>query len=70
MFESENAEPSKIADFRSITNFFVERLGELFPYVAPNPLYLYNSQNTPLYLLCFASHNETARKIAQHILKS
>lgn len=70
MFETENHEPKKIADFKSIEQFFVERLGELFPFVAPNPLYLYNSQNTPLYLLCFASHNETARKIAQHILRT
>jgi hypothetical protein len=35
---------------------------------------LLNSQNTPLYLLCFASANPkgapTAIKIAQHILKS
>ncbi len=70
MFEEENPEPKKIADFKSIEQFFVERLEELFPFVAPNPLYLYNSQNTPLYLLCFASHNETARRIAQHILRT
>ena len=70
LFEDESFEPVKVADFKSIAGFFVERLEEIFPFVAPNPLYLYNSQNTPLYLLCFASHNETARKIAQHILRN
>ncbi len=59
----------KIADFKQIEQFFIERLKTLFPFVAENPLYLYNSQNTPLYLLCFASHDPTAVKIAQDILK-
>ncbi|MBW3637904.1 MAG: three-Cys-motif partner protein TcmP [Armatimonadetes bacterium] len=61
----------KIADFKEIERFFVERLETIFEKegVARNPLYLYNSQNTPLYLLCFAAHNKTAVKIAQDILR-
>ena len=70
LFEEEPQEQTiKNADFKQIEQFFVERLEQLFPHVAQNPLYLYNSQNTPLYLLCFAAHNPTAVKIAQDILK-
>jgi hypothetical protein len=51
----------------------VERLKTIFAGVAKNPLALYNSANTPLYLLCFSAGNEqgakTAVKIAQDILK-
>lgn len=61
----------KTANFKAIERFFVERLETIFEKegVAQNPLYLCNSQNTPLYLLCFASHHKTAVKIAEHILK-
>lgn len=60
----------KTADFGQLEDFFIERLQLLFPFVAKNPLYLYNSQHVPLYLLCFAAHNETAVKIAQDVLKT
>jgi hypothetical protein len=63
----------KVANFDSIGQFFVSRLKSIFPGVAENPFALYNSANTPLYLLCFAAGNElgakTAVKIAQDILK-
>jgi three-Cys-motif partner protein len=63
----------KTANFQLIANYFVERLKTVFEGVAENPLLLVNSQNSPLYLLCFASANKkgapTAIKIAQHILK-
>jgi three-Cys-motif partner protein len=63
----------KTANFQVIANYFVERLETVFEGVAENPLLLVNSQNSPLYLLCFASANKkgapTAIKIAQHILK-
>ena len=62
----------KDADFDSIKQYFVERLDTVFARVADNPLSLFNSQNVPLYLLCFASANPrgsaTAVKIAQDIL--
>lgn len=64
----------KVADFESISQYFVERLKTVFAGVADNPLVLYNSCNNPLYLLCFASGNpkgsKTAIKIAQEILKN
>lgn len=71
LFEDEEKEeqPVKTANFKQIEEFFIERLRTEFTYVASNPLYLYNSRNTPLYLLCFAAHNENAVKIAEHILK-
>ncbi len=63
----------KTADFKLIALYFVDRLKTVFEGVAENPLLLLNSQNSPLYLLCFASANKkgakTAIKIAQHILK-
>ena len=62
----------KTSDFRSITQYFVERLQTMFTRVANNPLPLYNSKNNPLYLLCFAAGNPKgapiAVRIAQHIL--
>jgi len=64
----------KVANFDSISKFFVERLKTIFAGVADNPLVLRNSCNNPLYLLCFASGNprgsKTAIKIAQDILKN
>jgi three-Cys-motif partner protein len=56
-----------------IGEFFVRRLGQAFSKVAPRPLPLLNSTNTPIYLLCFAAGNKkgapTAIKIAQDILR-
>lgn len=67
------AKTEKVADFDGIARFFVKRLETIFAGVAKNPLALFNSANTPLYLLCFAAGNErgakTAVKIAQDILK-
>lgn len=64
---------TKTADFETINTFFVNRLESVFAKVAPNPLPLKNSQNVPLFLLCFASANPkgatTAVKIANYILK-
>lgn len=64
----------KKADFEAIGRFYIERLRGVFPGVAENPLYLCNSRNNPLYLLCFACGNPKpkakglALKIARHIL--
>lgn len=72
LFISETSK-QKQASFRNISVFFVKRLKEIFPGVAPNPLPLVNSKNVPLYLLCFASANKkgskTAVRIANDILK-
>ena len=50
----------------------MKRLQGIFAGVVDNPLTLYNSNNVPLYLLCFAAGNpkvtETVVNIAQDIL--
>lgn len=67
-----NSKKEKLANFKHISDYFVKRLREIFPGVAPNPLQLCNSKNVPLYLLCFAAANKKgakpAIKIASHIL--
>lgn len=64
----------KVANFESISQYFVKRLKTVFAGVAENPLVLRNSCNNPLYLLCFASGNpkgsKPAIKIAQDILRN
>ncbi|GAB4340991.1 MAG: three-Cys-motif partner protein TcmP [Calditrichia bacterium] len=60
------------ANWTQIGNYFVAKLKSVFARVAPNPLVLKNSKNSPLFLLCFAASNpkgsSTAVKIAQNIL--
>ena len=74
MFEDSEEERGilKTASLEAIGAFFVERLGEVFAGVAPNPLMLRNSRNVPIYLLCFAAGIQvgapTAVKIAGHLL--
>jgi hypothetical protein len=62
----------KTASFASIESYFVRRLKTIFAGVAENPLSLYSSSNTPLFLLCFAASNlkgaPIAVRIARHIL--
>ena len=61
----------KVADTKRISAFLVKRLRAEFAAVA-EPLILYNSRNSPLYLFCFAACNEkgatTGLKIARDIL--
>jgi hypothetical protein len=56
-----------------IGEYFVERLREIFPGVAPHPGILRNSTNSPLFMLCFAAANDSGKrvalKIATHLLK-
>jgi three-Cys-motif partner protein len=62
----------KVANFAQIGAFFVDRLRSVFEGVAENPLFLLNSTNNPLYLLCFATANpcavDVSLRIAQDIL--
>lgn len=44
----------KTADFKKIADFYIKRLGTIFAGVVEKPLYLYNSTNNPIFLLCFA----------------
>jgi len=64
----------KEADFDSLGNYFLERLGTVFTAVAKNTLALRNSKGVPLFLLCFAAGNpkgaKTAAGIANDILKN
>jgi hypothetical protein len=64
----------RVANVSAITSFFLSRLKGVFPGVAGNPLPLFNSRNSPIFLLCFATANpyavRPAVKIAQHILGS
>ncbi len=70
----EEERTQKVASVEEIGKYYVKRLETLFPGVAQNPMPLYNSRRTPLYLLCFAAANPkgatTAVKIARHILSS
>ena len=72
LFDS-NPKMMKKINLKGIADYFNNRLKTIFEKVASNPLYLTNSKNNPLYLLCFASGNpkgaDVAVRIAQHILK-
>ena len=67
---------SKVASVKAIRSYAISRLATLFPKVAENPLALYNSKNSLLYLLCFAVSSPSTKaqklalKIANHILQS
>ncbi|RLB93216.1 MAG: hypothetical protein DRH50_08310 [Deltaproteobacteria bacterium] len=62
----------KVANFRRIAYYYMEKLEKVFAGVADNPIQLRNSKGVPLFLLCFAAANPSgarvAIKIAQHIL--
>lgn len=72
-FFDSNPKMMKKVNLKGIADYFNDRLKTIFEKVAGNPLYLTNSKNNPLYLLCFASGNpkgaDIAVRIAQHILK-
>lgn len=63
---------TKLASFDVIVDYFLDRLRTCFSAVAPNPLVLKNSANSPIFLLCFAAGNPrgapVAVRIAEHIL--
>lgn len=64
----------KIGSSDDIVAFYLERLEDIFPHVAPKPLVLCNSNNAPMFALFFAAahpkYGATAVKIAQHVLKA
>ena len=73
MFEQDEVNVVKRANFEAIGNFFVRRLETVFAGVAKTPLALRNSKEVPLFLLCFAASNprgaRTAVKIASQVLR-
>jgi three-Cys-motif partner protein len=68
----EDVHKRRKSDMKMIEKYFNNRLASIFAAVAPNPYTLRNSNNAPLFLLCFAAANpnaaKTAIKIAQDIL--
>lgn len=50
------------------TGVIINRLNTIFEYVTDSPFILYNNNNVPIFHLVFASHNRTAKKIAQDII--
>jgi three-Cys-motif partner protein len=73
LFGEEDQKAIKVADFKSMGDFFIARLRTIFAGVAPHAMPLFNSMNNPMYLLCFAAGNpkgaRPAVKIADHLLK-
>ncbi len=71
----ESSPVEKNAGFEGLADYFVNRLKEIFPGVAENPLVQRNSRNSPMFLLCFATANpkpstkKAALDIAKHLLK-
>lgn len=65
---------TKIVGADEILQYFLERLRSVFPHVVSRPLILYNSNNSPMYALCFAAGNKkggkTAVKIAEYLARS
>lgn len=57
----------KTATPKVIAEYYNYRLNSAFKNVAPNPKMMYNSQNNPIYLLCFAAGNPKGSKIAIRI---
>lgn len=60
----------KVASFEKIVEYFVAKLKTVFPEVAPTPLILRNSTNSPIFMLCFAAGNPTGAPIAVKIAQS
>jgi len=51
-----------------IDQLYRDQLGQIFPYVTPEPIVMRNSRGLPIFHFVCASHNETAVKIAQQII--
>jgi three-Cys-motif partner protein len=54
---------------KKIAELYIQQLRNIFKYVTPEPLVLYNSRNTPIFHFAFASNNETAKNIVAQIIK-
>lgn len=62
------------ADFLKLREYIIKRLKTVFPYVSDKSKILYNKNNSPLFLFCFAVSNPNSRawrlaqKVANYIL--
>lgn len=74
LFAGQQDSITKRAGTDAILQFFLERLKTIFPHVVGQPMILYNSNNSPMYALCFAAGNPkggaTALKIAAHLART
>ena len=50
-------------NFDKLVEFVLSELGKLFPYVSPKSKLLKNSNNSPMFLLCFAMTNNSQKAI-------
>jgi len=70
----EPSEERRTATVDVVADFVVRRLRSIFAAVAPHPLILRNSRNSPIFMLCFAAANEkgaeTAVRIARYLLEN
>lgn len=73
LFNLEEQKTVKCVSIEDVGYFFLNRLKEIFAGVAEEPMFLYNSSNCPIFLLCFAASNERGAKpavgIAQDIIR-
>ena len=51
-----------------IAELYVSRLKQIFKHVSEKPLVLYNTRGVPIFHFVFASNNDNAVKIANHIV--
>lgn len=74
LFGHEQDSVTRNAEIEGILEFFLERLRGIFPHVVKQPLILTNSNNSPMYALCFAAGNPkggaTALRIASHLTRT
>ena len=74
LFGVQQSSITKIVGADEILQYFLERLRTVFPHVVQEPMILYNSNNSPMYALCFAASNprggKTALKIAAHLART
>ena len=69
LFGSSSSNMEKAAKFDQLQKFMIERLESIFPWVEQNPIKLYNSKGSLLYLLCFAVGNKNGAKVASGIIQ-
>ena len=55
---------------QKIAELYVQQLKDIFKYVTPEPLVLYNSRNTPIFHFACASNSRVAVKIANEIINN
>lgn len=53
---------------QKIAELYIRQLSEIFEFVTPKPLVLYNTRHTPIFHFACASNNQTAVKIANEII--